>query len=68
MVSYILYLKFQIERCIISCDERGKSTGEGIVEYQRKNGAMAALRHCQERCFFLTSYVPILSLVFLIIQ
>uniref|UniRef100_A0A6M2DV18 Putative rna-binding protein p54nrb rrm superfamily n=1 Tax=Xenopsylla cheopis TaxID=163159 RepID=A0A6M2DV18_XENCH len=55
----LLYKAFEIfgpiERCIISCDERGKSTGEGIVEYQRKNGAMAALRHCQERCFFLTS-------------
>lgn len=36
-------------------DDRGKSTGEGIVEFARKPGAMSALKHCGEGCFFLTS-------------
>lgn len=36
-------------------DDRGKSTGEGIVEYTRKSGAMVAMRYCSEKCFFLTS-------------
>ncbi|XP_026279754.1 hrp65 protein [Frankliniella occidentalis] len=44
-----------IERAVIITDERGKSTGEGIVEFARKPGAQMALRRCSEGCFFLTS-------------
>ncbi|CAB0032784.1 unnamed protein product [Trichogramma brassicae] len=44
-----------IERAIVIVDERGKSTGEGIVEFSRKPSAQAALRKCSERCFFLTA-------------
>lgn len=44
-----------VERAVIIVDDRGKSTGEGIVEYARKAGAMAALRFCADKCFFLTS-------------
>lgn len=46
---------FQIERAVIVVDDRGKPTGEGIVEFARKSGAMAAIRYCSEKCFFLTS-------------
>lgn len=45
----------QIERAVIVVDDRGKPTGEGIVEYTRKSGAMVALRYCTEKCYFLTS-------------
>lgn len=45
----------QIERAAIVVDDRGKPTGEGIVEYTRKSGAMIALRYCSDKCFFLTS-------------
>jgi len=45
----------QIERAVIVVDDRGKPTGEGIVEFTRKSGAMAAIRYCSEKCFFLTS-------------
>lgn len=45
----------QIERAVIIVDDRGKSTGEGIVEFARKSGAMSALKYCNEKCFFLTS-------------
>lgn len=45
----------QIERAVIIVDDRGKTTGEGIVEYARKSGAMSALKYCNEKCFFLTS-------------
>lgn len=45
----------QIERAVIVVDDRGKPTGEGIVEYTRKSGAMIALRYCTEKCYFLTS-------------
>lgn len=40
---------------MIVVDDRGKPTGEGIVEYTRKSGAMIALRYCTEKCYFLTS-------------
>lgn len=40
---------------MIVVDDRGKPTGEGIVEYTRKSGAMVALRYCSDKCFFLTS-------------
>ncbi|XP_071448982.1 hrp65 protein-like isoform X2 [Hetaerina americana] len=45
----------EIERAVVIVDERGKSTGEGIIEFARKPGAQMALRRCTEGCFFLTS-------------
>jgi proline- and glutamine-rich splicing factor len=55
----LLYKAFEvfglIERAVIIVDDRGKPTGEGIVEYARKSGAMGALKFCSEKCFFLTS-------------
>ncbi|XP_059478422.1 hrp65 protein-like isoform X2 [Neocloeon triangulifer] len=45
----------EIERAYIITDERGKSTGAGIVEFQRKPAAVLAVRKCNENCFFLTS-------------
>lgn len=55
----LLYKAFevfgQIERAVIVVDDRGKTTGEGIVEFARKSGAMTALKYCQDKCFFLTS-------------
>lgn len=55
----LLYKAFEIfgaiERAVIIVDDRGRPTGEGIVEYARKAGAMTALRLCNDKCFFLTS-------------
>jgi proline- and glutamine-rich splicing factor len=55
----LLYKAFevfgQIERAVIIVDDRGKSTGEGIVEFARKSGAVASLKFCHDKCFFLTS-------------
>ncbi|KAK9881762.1 hypothetical protein WA026_017281 [Henosepilachna vigintioctopunctata] len=45
----------EIERATILIDDRGKHTGEGIVEFVRKGSAIAAVRQCREGCFFLTS-------------
>ncbi|KAJ8678646.1 hypothetical protein QAD02_014433 [Eretmocerus hayati] len=44
-----------LERAIVIVDERGKSTGEGIIEYTRKPCAQMALRKCTDGCYFLTS-------------
>lgn len=55
----LLYKAFevfgQIERAVIIVDDRGKSTGEGIVEFARKSGAMTAMKYCSDKCYFLTS-------------
>lgn len=55
----LLFKSFEIfgtiERAVIIVDDRGKTTGEGIVEYARKSGAMTAMKYCSEKCFFLTS-------------
>lgn len=55
IVIVFIFQYVQIERAVIKVDDRGKSTGEGIVEFTRKSGAMIALRYCTDKCYFLTS-------------
>lgn len=59
VTNELLYKAFeifgQVERAVIIVDDRGKTTGEGIVEFARKSGAMTALKYCTDKCFFLTS-------------
>lgn len=45
-----------VERAIVIVDEKGRSTGEAIVEFERKPGAMQCLNRCTENCFILTAY------------
>lgn len=45
----------EIERAVVIVDERGKSTGEGIVEFARKPCAQQAIRKCTDGCYFLTA-------------
>lgn len=42
-----------VERALVVVDDRGKSVGEGIVEFERKPSAQQALARIQEGCFFL---------------
>jgi proline- and glutamine-rich splicing factor len=55
----LLYFAFsvfgEVERSYVLVDERGKPTGEGVVEFARKGCALNAVRKCSEGCFFLTS-------------
>jgi len=44
----------ELERATVVVDERGKSTGEGIVEFAKKPCAQACLNKCTESSFFLT--------------
>lgn len=44
-----------VERAVVIVDDRGKSVGEGIVEYSRKQAAQTALRRCTDGCLLLTS-------------
>ncbi|CAH1955622.1 unnamed protein product [Acanthoscelides obtectus] len=54
----LLYYSFsvfgEIERAMVCVDERGKPTGEGIIDFARKGSATHAIRRCSEGCFFLT--------------
>lgn len=45
----------EIERAVVIVDERGKSLGEGIVEFTRKSSAQLAHRKCTDGCYFLTA-------------
>ncbi|CAF1287769.1 unnamed protein product [Adineta steineri] len=44
-----------VERAVVIVDDRGKSTGEGIIEFEKKPSAQKCLNECTERCFFITS-------------
>ncbi|XP_058129785.1 hrp65 protein-like isoform X3 [Anopheles coustani] len=59
VTNELLYKAFEVfgplERAVVQVDERGKPTGEGIVEFKNKPGAMAAIRYCTDKCYFLTS-------------
>lgn len=44
-----------LERAIVLVDDRGRSKGEGIVEYERKPSALDALKRCSDGVFFLSS-------------
>ncbi|CAF0894877.1 unnamed protein product [Didymodactylos carnosus] len=44
-----------VERAVVIVDDRGKSTGEGIIEFEKKPSAQNCLNDCTEHCFFITS-------------
>lgn len=45
----------EIERAVVVVDDKGKSIGEGVVEYSKKQSALYAMKKCQQECFMLTS-------------
>ncbi|KAH7947364.1 hypothetical protein HPB52_010494 [Rhipicephalus sanguineus] len=47
----------EVERAVVIVDDRGRSVGEGIVEFSRKQAAQQALKRCSEECFILTRSV-----------
>lgn len=55
----LLHLAFSsfglVERAIVIADDRGRSLNEGIVEFQRKTSAMAAIKKCQNEALLLSS-------------
>jgi len=44
-----------VERAVVIVDDRGRSIGEGIVEFEKKPSAQKCLNECTERCFFISS-------------
>lgn len=45
----------EVERAVHIVDEKGKPTGEGIVEFERKLPAQEALHQIRDKVFLLTS-------------
>ena len=45
----------EVERAVHIVDEKGKPTGEGIVEFERKPSAQEALHQIRDKVFLLTS-------------
>jgi proline- and glutamine-rich splicing factor len=51
-----------LERAMVLVDDRGRSKGEGIVEFVRKPSALEAVKRCSEGCFFLTTSIrPVIA-------
>lgn len=55
LLAYAFRFFGEIERAVVVVDDKGKSTGEGIVEYAKKQSALYAIKKCQQECFMLTS-------------
>ena len=45
----------ELERALVYVDDRGRSKGEGLIEFEKKPCAMDAMRRCTEGAFFLTA-------------
>lgn len=45
----------EVERAVHIVDEKGRPTGEGIVEFERKPSANEAISAIKDRVFLLTS-------------
>jgi proline- and glutamine-rich splicing factor len=51
-----------IERAMVFVDDRGRTKGEGVVEFVRKPSALEAVKRCSEGCYFLTSAIrPVIA-------
>jgi proline- and glutamine-rich splicing factor len=51
-----------IERAMVFVDDRGRTKGEGIVEFVRKPSALEAVKRCTECCYFLTASIrPVIA-------
>lgn len=55
LLEYAFCYFGEVERAIVITDERGRSTGEGIVEFARKQAAQICLKRCTTECFLLTA-------------
>jgi len=43
-----------VERAVVICDSKGRSTCKGTVDFARKSSALKAVTQCNEGCFFVT--------------
>lgn len=55
LLAYAFRYFGEIERAIVVVDDKGKPTGEGFIEYSRKQSALYAVKRCQQECFILTT-------------
>ena len=46
----------EVERAVVIVDEKGKPTGEGIVEFERKSSATKAIAQINDCVFLMSTY------------
>ena len=56
LLEYAFSYFGEVERAIVITDDRGRSIGEGIVEFARKSSAQNCIKRCTNECFLLTSH------------
>lgn len=44
----------EVEYCFVITEKRGKSSGEGVVDFLKKSSAVAAKKYCTDHMFFIT--------------
>ena len=49
-----IYYLLQVERAVVVVDDRGKSTGSGIVEFSRRSAYTKALESCTGGVFLIS--------------
>lgn len=55
LLEYAFSYFGEIERAIVITDDRGRSIGEGIVEFARKFSAQNCLKRCSNECYLVTA-------------
>jgi len=55
LLEYAFSYFGEVERAIVITDDRGRSIGEGIVEFARKFSAQNCLKRCSTECFLITA-------------
>ncbi len=55
-LEYAFSIFGTVERAVVIVDDKGRATGEAIVEFERKPAAAQCIQRCTETCFLLTNY------------
>ena len=55
LLEYAFSYFGEVERAVVITDDRGRSIGEGIVEFARKFSAQNCLKRCSTECFLITT-------------
>ncbi|XP_072379509.1 protein no-on-transient A-like isoform X1 [Diabrotica undecimpunctata] len=55
LLVYAFSIFGEVERAVVCVDERGKPSGEAIIDFSKKGSALQAIKTCSDDCFLLTS-------------
>uniref|UniRef100_A0A6P7FXH1 Hrp65 protein-like isoform X2 n=1 Tax=Diabrotica virgifera virgifera TaxID=50390 RepID=A0A6P7FXH1_DIAVI len=55
LLAYAFSIFGEVDRAVVCVDERGKPTGEAIIDFSKKGSSLHAIKACSDDCFFLTN-------------